>query len=70
MFQPIVGAISSVSNSLAVLQEEVKDPTSTLVLAGEDRVRVLIQTLSGIGETLKRLEKVAKKYEYSWLGLD
>lgn len=58
-----MGEISTLSNSLAILQEEVKDPTSTLVQAGEDRVRMVNEMMSGIGDTLKRLEKAAKKYE-------
>ena len=56
-----MGEISTLSNCLAILQEEVKDPTSTLVQAGEDRVRMVNEMVSGIGETLKRVEKVAKK---------
>ena len=62
-FQLLVGEISTLSNSLNILQEEVKDPTSALVQAGEDRVRMVNEIVSRIGETLKLLEKVAKKYE-------
>ena len=62
-FQLLVGEISTLSNSLNILQEEVKDPTSTLVQAGEDRVRMVNEMVSRVGETLKLLEKVAKKYE-------
>ena len=62
-FQLLIGEISTLSNSLNILQEEVKDPTSTLVQAGEDRVRMVNEMVSGVGETLKLLEKVAKKYE-------
>ena len=36
-FQLLVGEISTLSNSLTILQEEVKDPESTIVQAGEDR---------------------------------
>ena len=62
-FQLLLGEISALSNSLKILEEEVKDPTSTLVQAGEDRVRMVNEMVSRIGETLKQLEKVAKKYE-------
>ena len=62
-FQLLLGEISTLSNSLNILQEEVKDPTSTLVQAGEDRVRMVNEMVSRVGETLKLLEKVAKKYE-------
>ena len=62
-FHLLVGEISTLSNSLKILQEEIKDPTSTLVQAGEDRVRMINEMVSRVGETLKLLEKVAKKYE-------
>ena len=62
-FQLLLGEISTLSNSLNILQEEVKDPTSTLVQAGEDRVRMVNEMVSRVGETLKLLEKVAKKYQ-------
>ena len=62
-FQLLIGEISTLSNSLNILQEEVKDPTSTLVQAGEDRVRMVNEMVARVGETLKLLEKVAKKYE-------
>ena len=62
-FQLLVGEISTLSNSLNILQEEVKDPTSTLVQAGEDRVRMVNEMVSRVGETLKLLEKFAKNYE-------
>ena len=55
--------VSNLSNSLQVLQNEVKDPKSKLVQAGEDRARMVNDMVKGIGDTLKRLEKVAKKYE-------
>ena len=55
--------ISTLSNSLGILQEEVNDSKSTLVLAGEDRVRMVNEMMGRIDITLKELEKVAKKYE-------
>lgn len=48
---------------MQILQNEVKNPRSTLVQAGEVRVRMVNDIVKGIDETLKRLEKVAKKYE-------
>ena len=62
-FRLLLGEISTLSNSLNILQEEVKDPNSTLVQAGEDRVRMVNEMVSRIGETLNLLEKVARKYE-------
>lgn len=48
---------------MAILQEEAKDPDSALVQAGEDRVRMVNEMVNGIGDTLRKLEKVARKYE-------
>lgn len=62
-FQLLVGEISGLSNSLKVLQEELADPKSTLIRAGEDRVRMVNEMMSRVHTTLKDLEKVAKKYE-------
>ena len=55
--------LSTLSNSLTILQEEVKDPESTLRRAGDDRVRMVNEMVAGIEETLKRLRKMASKYD-------
>ena len=62
-FQLLVAEISTLSNSLTILQEEVKDPESTIVQAGEDRVLLIKGILGNVLITLKKLEKYAKKYE-------
>ncbi|KAH0558859.1 hypothetical protein GP486_004507 [Trichoglossum hirsutum] len=62
-FQLLLGEISTLSNSLKILQEEVSDPGSTLVQAGEDRIRMVNEMVSCVNVTLKELQKVAKKYE-------
>ena len=46
-----------------ILQEEVNDPGSSLVQAGEDRIRMVKEMVQSIKSTLDRLEKLAKKYE-------
>jgi hypothetical protein len=46
-----------------MLQEEVSDPSSTLVQAGEDWVRMVNEMVSRINVTLKELQKVAKNYK-------
>lgn len=51
------------SNAFKILQEEAKDPDSALVQAGENRVQMVNEMVKGIGDTLKKLEKVAKKYQ-------
>ena len=55
--------VSNLANSMQILQNEAKNPRSTLILAGDDRVRMVNDIVKGVGETLKRLEKVAKRYE-------
>jgi hypothetical protein len=62
-FQLLLGEISTLSKSLKILQEEVSDPGSTLVWAGEDRVRMVNEMVSRVNLTLMELQKVAKKYE-------
>ncbi|KAI9869368.1 MAG: hypothetical protein M1813_000157 [Trichoglossum hirsutum] len=62
-FQLLLGEISTLSNSLKILQEEVSHPGSTLVQAGEDRVRMVNEMVSRVNLTLKELQKVAKKYK-------
>jgi hypothetical protein len=62
-FQLLLGEISTLSNSIKILKEEVEDPSSTLRQAGEDRVRMVNEMLSRINVTLKELQKVARKYE-------
>lgn len=46
-----------------MLQEEAMDPNSALVQAGENRVQMVNEMVKGIGDTLKKLEKVAKRYQ-------
>lgn len=62
-FELLVREVSILSNSMRILQNDVKDPRSTLAQGGEDRARMLNDIVKSIGDTLKRLEKVAKKYE-------
>ena len=62
-FQLLLGEISTLSNAFKILQEEIKDPSSALVQAGENRVRMVNEMVKGIGVTLKKLEKITKKYE-------
>lgn len=62
-FQLLLGEVSTLRNSLTILQDEVKNPDSTLVRAGENRMRMVNGMIAGITDTLKRLEKLAGKYE-------
>ena len=40
--------LSSLSNSITILQEEAKDPQSTLTRSGDDRIRMLNEMVAGI----------------------
>lgn len=55
-------ARSQASNSLKVHQEEIADPKSTLIRAGEDRVRMVKEMVSRVQITLKVFGNVAEKY--------
>lgn len=46
-----------------MLEGDITDPNSALRQAGDDRVRTLNEMVRGIEDTLKKLEKVAKKYD-------
>ena len=62
-FSLLVSELSTLSNSITILQEEAKDPKSTLTRSGNDRIRMVNEMVAGIEETLKRLKKVASKYD-------
>jgi hypothetical protein len=61
-FQVLKGELSNLHNALKILEEEVKNPESVLIKAGEDRVRMVNEMVSNVGVTLKKLEKVAAKF--------
>ena len=61
-FQVLKGELSNVYNALKILEEEVKNPESVLIKAGDDRVRMVNEMVSNVGVTLKKLEKVAAKF--------
>ena len=62
-FQLLVSEVSTLSNSLKILQEDVKDPESSLVQAGDDRVKLVNDMVGNIKVTLNKMEKIARKYE-------
>jgi len=60
--QALKGELSNLHNTLKILEEEAKNPQSILIEAGEDRVRMVKEMVSGINVTLKQLERVAARY--------
>ncbi|KAI5840126.1 hypothetical protein DFP73DRAFT_197664 [Morchella snyderi] len=62
-FQLLLQEITTLSQSIKLLELEAQDSNSTLVRSGEDRVRMVKEMLSRVEVTLKELEKHAKKYE-------
>ena len=60
--------VETLATSLKILQEEIEDPESILMRAGEHRIRTVNELVDSIFLTLKQLEKTAKKYEI--LGVD
>lgn len=61
-FQLLLQEITALSQSITLLQEEAKDPNSTLMRSGEDRVRMVREMMARVEVTLRELEKHAKKY--------
>lgn len=62
-FQLLLQEITTLSQSIKLLELEAQDPNSTLVRSGEDRIRMVKEMMSRVEVTLKELEKHAKKYE-------
>lgn len=62
-FKLLLGEITMLSQSIQLLQEEADNPQSTMVRAGEDRVRMVKEMLVRVEVTLKELQKVAAKYD-------
>jgi len=62
-FQHLLEQITMLSQAIKFLQEEVNNPQSTLVRAGDDRVQLVNQVMGRVKETLKELEKCANRYE-------
>lgn len=61
-FQHLVQEIATLSQSIQLLQEEAKNPNSTLVRSGDDRIRMVREMIKRLEVTLKELEVYAKKY--------
>lgn len=62
-FQMLLQEITALSQSIRLLQEEAKDPESTLMKSGEDRIRMVREMIARVEVTLKELDKFAKKYD-------
>jgi hypothetical protein len=62
-FRLLLGEISNVSNSLRLLNDEIHNPDSVLVRAGQERVQMVNDMVSRVQVTLTSLQKVAKEYE-------
>lgn len=61
-FKILVSDIATLSQSLTFLGEEVNNPNSTLVRAGDDRVRMMREMIVRVDATLNELQKIANKY--------
>ncbi|KAH0603574.1 uncharacterized protein H6S33_007896 [Morchella sextelata] len=62
-FQLLLQEITTLSQSIKLLELEAQDPNSTLARSGEDRILMVKEMMSRVEVTLKELEKHAKKYE-------
>lgn len=61
-FQLLLHEITVLSQSIKLLQEEAKDPNSTLVRSGEDRIRMVKEMIIRVEVTLRELKTHAEKY--------
>lgn len=62
-FQLLLQEITTLYQSIQLLQEEAKDPNSTLVRSGEGHIRMVQEMIGQVMVTLEALEKHTKKYE-------
>lgn len=62
-FQLLLNEIQTLHGSLKILQDEIGNPESVLVLGGENRVRMVNDVVSQITTTLTSLSKMAKKHK-------
>lgn len=62
-FKLLLGEITMLSQSIQLLKEEAANPKSTMVRAGEDRVRMVKEMMVRVEVTLKELQKFAVKYD-------
>jgi phosphomevalonate kinase len=63
--QILMGEIALLSQSINLLIDEIKNPDSILVRAGEGRVDMVNRIMMQANATLKDLEKFADKYDFS-----
>lgn len=62
-FKLLVNEIGTLSHSITFLGDEAKDPKSTLMRGGEDRIRMMGEMMARVEVTLGELQKIADKYE-------
>lgn len=62
-FQLLLQEITTLSQSIQLLQEAAKDPNSILARSGEARIVMIKELISRVVATLQELRKHAQKYE-------
>lgn len=62
-FRMLLQEITALSQSIRLLEEEAKNPESTLMRSGDARIRMVREMIARVEITLKELDKFAKKYE-------
>lgn len=62
-FQLLVSEINTLSQSIRFLEEEGRDPNSTLVRSGPDRILMVNEMIARVVVTLRELQSIAEKYE-------
>lgn len=54
--------LSVLSQSISILVEDLNNPNSTLIMAGDSRVKLVTEMMAGAKETLTKLQDFAKKH--------
>lgn len=60
-FKRLIAEIGTLSHSISFLGEEAKDPNSTLMRGGSDRIRMMGEMIARVEVTSKELQKIAEK---------
>ena len=61
-FQSLLADLTTLSSSIQLLQEEIKNEDSVLVRSGEARLRMMKDMIKRVEETLLELQKFATNY--------
>lgn len=62
-FQSLIKELGTLRLTFQMLEEESMNPESILVISGDERIKMVKQTIGNAEETLRSLEVFSKKYD-------